>query len=108
MKKLILSIALFVGLSFAAHAQDNAAGNTNSNSKPKSIIEVAKPAVDQASTPAVVTNDSTAKKTTASATEKKCAKKSCCKKEASSSCDKDKAEGSACCKKKTEAATKKD
>ncbi len=108
MKKLILSIALIAGLSFAANAQDNAAGNTTTNSKPKSIIEVAQPAADQASTPAVVTNDSTSKKTATASTEKKCAKKSCCKKEASSSCDKDKAEGSACCKKKTDAATKKD
>ena len=73
-----------------------------------SVIEVAKPAADQASTPGVVTNDSTAKKSTTASTEKKCAKKSCCKKEASSSCDKDKSEGSACCKKKTDAATKKD
>lgn len=72
MKKLILSIALIAGLSFAASAQDNAAGNTTTNSKPKSIIEVAKPAADQASTPAVVTNDSTAKKSTTASTEKMC------------------------------------
>ena len=70
MKKLILSIVLIAGLSFSASAQDNTAGNTTSNSKPKSIIEVAKPATDQPSSAAVVTNDSTAKKTTAASTEK--------------------------------------
>lgn len=113
MKKIIFSIALFAGITFAANAQGNAAGTTTgSGDKPKAVVEVAKPDASQSGSTTTTATDTTTKNSGTATTEKKCAKKSCCKKggeSTESTCNKDKGETSACCKKKAEAtATKKE
>lgn len=101
MKKVIFSLILIAGISFAAKAQSASPDGTVPVQKPKTAVEASKPSAPAGTSHSVNSTDTTAKKSTAS--EKQCAsKKSCCKKEekSASSCSKDKHEGAACCKKK--------
>lgn len=107
MKKIILSMVLFAGISLAVNAQSDAAGNSTTGEKPKAVVQVAKP---EANTSTTGTTASDTTKSSSTTTEKKCAKKSCCKKggDTSEACDKSKTEGTATDKKKADATTKKE
>ncbi len=111
MKKILFSLALFIGCAVAANAQTPATSTPgNVPSKPKSVVEVSK--ANQATAPS-----DTAKTAPAVKSEKQCAKKSCCKKDAAAtpatgatgkSCSHEAGKGGACCKDKKADATKKD
>lgn len=100
MKKLILTLSLFVGMSFVASAQ-SAATPTTSADQPKPVIATQQPdKVSKATSEAKVE----------ASTEKKCAgqTKACCKSKTettatASSCKSKSESGAACCKKKTDA-----
>lgn len=112
MKKILFSLAFFVGFAVASNAQTSATSTSgNAPSKPKSVVEVSK--ANQATAPSDTTKVAPAVKS-----EKQCAKKSCCKKDAAtpasgstatgSSCNHEHGKGGACCKDKKADATKKD
>lgn len=97
MKKLILTLSLFVGLSFVASAQSAA---TSASDQPKPVV------VNQQ--PAQVSKATSEAKVEAS-TEKKCAgqTKACCKSKteatSASACKSKSESGAACCKNKATA-----
>ena len=96
MKKLILTLSLFVGMSLVASAQ-SAASSTN---QPKPVVATQQP--DQVS-------KATSEAKVEASTEKKCAgqTKACCKSKTetttASSCKSKSESGAACCKKKADA-----
>ncbi|MES2618220.1 MAG: hypothetical protein V4613_10095 [Bacteroidota bacterium] len=96
MKKLILTLTLFVGIAFISNAQTPATGGTPP-AKKKPAVETAtpdpKPTVTSETTPAAPAAPATTATekaptstgtttTTTTTTEKKCEKKNCCKKKA--------------------------
>lgn len=93
MKKIILSIALFVGFIMVSSAQTSATGDVP-QTKPKPVIETATPEPTVKNTNGTETDKpaATTSTTTTTTTNKKSTKKSCCK-----------TKSDACCKKKTEA-----
>jgi hypothetical protein len=97
MKKLILTLSLFVGMSFVASAQSAA----SANDQPKPVVATQQP--DQVS-------KATSEAKVEASTEKKCAgqTKACCKSKTettatASSCKSKSESGAACCKKKADA-----
>ena len=97
MKKLILTLSLFVGMSFVASAQSAAVTPSN---QPKPVVATQQP--DQVS-------KATSEAKVEASTEKKCAgqSKACCKSKTetktASSCKSKSESGAACCKKKADA-----
>jgi hypothetical protein len=98
MKKLILTLSLFVGMSLVASAQ-SAASSTN---QPKPVVATQQP--DQGTV-----SKATSEAKVEASTEKKCAgqTKACCKSKTetttASSCKSKSESGAACCKKKADA-----
>jgi hypothetical protein len=99
MKKLILTLSLFVGMSFVASAQSAA----SSTDQPKPVIATQQP--DQGTV-----SKATSEAKVEASTEKKCAgqTKACCKSKTettstASSCKSKSESGAACCKKKADA-----
>jgi hypothetical protein len=98
MKKLILTLSLFVGMSFISNAQSA----VSANDQPKPVIATQQP--DKAS-------KSTSEAKVEASTEKKCAgqTKACCKSKTetttatASSCKSKSESGESCCKKKADA-----
>ena len=102
MKKLILTLSLFVGMSFVASAQ-SAATPTTSADQPKPVIATQQP--DQGTV-----SKATSEAKVEASSEKKCAgqTKACCKSKTettatASSCKSKSESGAACCKKKADA-----
>lgn len=91
MKKIILSVALFIGFIAVSSAQTSATGDVPP-SKPKPVIVTATPESTVKNTDGTETDKPASTTGTTTKTTKKSTKKSCCK-----------TKSDACCKKKTEA-----
>lgn len=90
MKKIILTLALFVGVAVISNAQTSTSGATNTTTKQESPSGLKPVTVTPVVTP--VTTEPAPAAAPAATPAKKSNKKACCQKKASS-----------CCKKKTEA-----
>ena len=92
MKKLILTLALFVGVAVISNAQTSTTGATNTSGTKQETPTGLQPSTLPQVVPTTTTTEPAPAATPAPAPAKKSNKKACCQKKASS-----------CCKKKTEA-----